>query len=96
MILLQPLQENQKSSIEESEMQREKFQENKTPLLFHSINYAAFIVFLVANLLTGLVNISIQTMYTSHFFAIIILTLYTSICLAWATHIHIHDWKLTL
>jgi phosphatidylinositol glycan class W len=91
MIFLQPLQVDD----DNDDMQRTKLQQSKTPLLLSSLNHSAMIVFLIANLLTGLINISIQTMYTSHFVAIIILTLYVSICLALATFVHFRGWKIS-
>jgi len=94
MVLLQPLESNGKAKAEGN--QKEKIQNTKTPLLLSSLNHAAFIVFLVANLFTGLINVSIQTMYTSQFTAIVILTLYTSLCLALATYAHLHGWKLPI
>ena len=85
MVLLQPLQAQGAAQAESC-----------TPLLLTSLNRASFLVFLAANLLTGLVNVSIHTMYTSHALALVILTLYTGLCLALATHAYIHGWRLPI
>ncbi|GJN88213.1 hypothetical protein Rhopal_001178-T1 [Rhodotorula paludigena] len=49
----------------------------RAPALFEAINRNGLVVFLAANLLTGLVNVSIQSMYTSDTLAVLILVLYT-------------------
>ncbi|KAL0946007.1 hypothetical protein HGRIS_012283 [Hohenbuehelia grisea] len=56
------------------------------PPLFEAINKNSLVIFLVANVVTGLVNLSMQTMYTSDFWAMVVLTVYSfTICgLAWA------------
>ncbi|GAA5835465.1 hypothetical protein JCM5353_000151 [Sporobolomyces roseus] len=53
--------------------------EPKAPIIFEAINRNGLIVFLVANLLTGLINVSIESMYTSHFNAILILVSYCAV-----------------
>jgi phosphatidylinositol glycan class W len=100
MILLQPLEaENGKSRAEgfaDDNEEEERKRDSKTPLLLASLNQASFLVFLVANLLTGLVNISIQTMYSTNLTSIFILTLYTTICLGLATLSYLQGWKLPI
>ncbi|GAA5836434.1 hypothetical protein JCM11251_007078 [Rhodosporidiobolus azoricus] len=56
------------------------------PAIFEAINRNGLVVFLAANLLTGLVNISIESMYASDRTAVAILVLYsgTVVGLAWA------------
>lgn len=56
------------------------------PLIFEAINRNGLIVFLVANLLTGLINVSIETMYSSKFTSISILLSYSSLVVgvAWS------------
>jgi len=51
-----------------------------TPLLLESLNRHSLVVFLVANVLTGLVNLSMRTMYASDTVAVIVLTLYLVAC----------------
>lgn len=70
--------------------------DDRTPLLLQSLNHSAFIIFLVANLLTGLVNVSFQTMYSSDLVAIVILTLYTATCLFLATLLYRANWRLPI
>ncbi|KAG6810913.1 hypothetical protein H0H92_009843 [Tricholoma furcatifolium] len=52
------------------------------PPLLDAINKNALVLFLVANVATGLVNLSIKTMYTSDLWAMVILSVYTFI-LSW-------------
>lgn len=47
-----------------------------TPHLFNLINDHAFPVFLLSNILTGLVNLSLSTMYTPHLLAFFVLVAY--------------------
>ncbi|PWN18080.1 hypothetical protein BCV69DRAFT_314922 [Microstroma glucosiphilum] len=47
-----------------------------TPHLFNLINDHAFPIFLLSNILTGLVNLSLSTMYTSHLVAFVVLVAY--------------------
>jgi phosphatidylinositol glycan class W len=56
------------------------------PALLEAINANGLAVFLIANLLTGLVNLSIQTMYASKGISVLVLLLYSGgVCsLAWA------------
>ncbi|GAA5823039.1 hypothetical protein JCM10212_004226 [Sporobolomyces blumeae] len=55
------------------------------PALFEAINKNGLVVFLVANVLTGLINVSIETMYSSDFVALVVLGSYLSVVLgiAW-------------
>ncbi|PWN33097.1 GWT1-domain-containing protein [Meira miltonrushii] len=68
----------------------------KTPSLFHALNAQAFTVFLLANLLTGLVNISIQTIFASNSFALFVLLLYLLTCLGIALLFQSQGWKLKI
>ncbi|KAK4705071.1 glucosaminylphosphatidylinositol acyltransferase, partial [Phenoliferia sp. Uapishka_3] len=56
------------------------------PAIFDAINRNSLVVFLVANLLTGLVNVSMQSMYASDLLALVVLLLYCGACVgaAWA------------
>ncbi|GAA6033374.1 hypothetical protein JCM8097_006719 [Rhodosporidiobolus ruineniae] len=56
------------------------------PAIFEAINRNGLVVFLAANLLTGLVNLSVQTMYASDSTAVAVLVLYSGavVGLAWA------------
>lgn len=47
-----------------------------TPHLFNLINDHAFPVFLLSNILTGLINLSLSTMYTPHLLAFLVLVAY--------------------
>lgn len=96
MILLQPLHVIDNETTAATQAKVDQLQQTKTPLVLTSLNHSAFVVFLIANLLTGLINILIQTMYTSQMVAIIILTLYVSACLAIATLFHRLRWKISL
>ena len=55
------------------------------PPLLEAINKNGLAVFLAANLLTGLINVSIRTMYVSDRMAIIVLVAYSSVLcsIAW-------------
>lgn len=68
----------------------------KTPSLFHALNAQAFAVFLLANLLTGLVNITIQTIFASNSFALFVLLLYLMTCLGVASLFHSQGWKVKI
>ncbi|KAK0557459.1 Glucosaminyl phosphatidylinositol (GlcN-PI) nositol acylation protein [Tilletia horrida] len=52
-----------------------------TPILLEALNRHSLAVFLLANLLTGLVNLSLKTMYASHSVALLVLSLYLAACL---------------
>ncbi|KAF9581694.1 Glucosaminyl phosphatidylinositol (GlcN-PI) nositol acylation protein [Lunasporangiospora selenospora] len=66
------------------------------PTLIEAVNRNGLAVFLVANVLTGLVNLSIKTLYTQNYHALAILTGYmalvTTIAWTWQTM----GWKLKL
>ncbi|GAA5872551.1 hypothetical protein JCM8547_006941 [Rhodosporidiobolus lusitaniae] len=55
------------------------------PAIFEAINRNGLVVFLVANLLTGLTNVSLRTMYASDQTALVVLTAYsaTVVGVAW-------------
>ncbi|KAK4049760.1 Glucosaminyl phosphatidylinositol (GlcN-PI) nositol acylation protein [Microbotryomycetes sp. JL221] len=48
----------------------------QAPALFEAINRNSLVVFLIANLLTGLVNVTIETMYASTMVAMVVLVCY--------------------
>ncbi|GAA5944193.1 glucosaminyl-phosphotidylinositol O-acyltransferase [Sporobolomyces koalae] len=50
-----------------------------SPLIFEAINRNGLAVFLIANLLTGLVNVSIETMYATNATSFAILTVYCAL-----------------
>ncbi|GAA5847976.1 hypothetical protein JCM3766R1_005927 [Sporobolomyces carnicolor] len=56
------------------------------PTIFRAINQNGLVVFLVANLLTGFVNVSIESMYTSDLKAMLVLLTYCSVVVgvAWS------------
>ncbi|CAD6903138.1 unnamed protein product [Tilletia controversa] len=51
-----------------------------TPVLLETLNRHSLPVFLVANVLTGLINLSIKTMYTPDILALLVLALYLAAC----------------
>ncbi|KAL8291730.1 hypothetical protein RQP46_001988 [Phenoliferia psychrophenolica] len=59
---------------------------NSAPAIFDAINRNSLVVFLVANLLTGLVNVSMESMYASDLVAMLVLGTYCAACVAvaWA------------
>ncbi|BGP53548.1 hypothetical protein JCM8202_001502 [Rhodotorula sphaerocarpa] len=59
---------------------------SSAPAIFAAINQNGLVVFLAANLLTGLVNVSFETMYASTTFALVILSGYAAavVGVAWA------------
>ncbi|WRT70318.1 uncharacterized protein IL334_007316 [Kwoniella shivajii] len=61
------------------------FPQIPTPLLLESINKNGLIVFLIANLGTGLVNVSMETMYVNTYLSMSVLILYSiGVCgIAW-------------
>lgn len=68
----------------------------KTPSLLHALNAHAFAVFLLANLLTGLVNVTIQTIFASNSFALFVLMLYLMTCLGIASIFQSQGWRLKI
>lgn len=54
--------------------------EGVTPVILEDLNRHSLTVFLIANLLTGLVNVSVKTMYTRDPVALVILLVYTGVC----------------
>ncbi|TXT11139.1 hypothetical protein VHUM_01890 [Vanrija humicola] len=64
------------------------------PPLLDAINRNGLVVFLVANLLTGLINVSMQTMYAGTAVAMTILTVYSAGVSAFAWAIRAHRIKL--
>jgi phosphatidylinositol glycan class W len=55
----------------------------KVPALLQALNTHSFAIFLLANLLTGLVNVTMQTMYASNTIAVVVLLLYLAACLGY-------------
>lgn len=49
-----------------------------------------------ANLLTGTINLTMQTMYATNAVAVFLLLLYTGTCLASASFLDVLDWKLRI
>ncbi|KAE8244550.1 hypothetical protein A4X13_0g6501 [Tilletia indica] len=58
--------------------------EGTTPVLLESLNRHSLLVFLVANVLTGLINLSIKTMYMPDILAFLVLVLYLTACMGTA------------
>lgn len=108
MVLLQPLDERAlrggtvkgKGPVAEEEEEEAYAGQGdgsaKTPSLLQALNANAFAVFLAANLLTGLVNVSMQTIYASDFVALAILIVYVSACLALASLAHYRGWRVKI
>ncbi|PWY99824.1 GWT1-domain-containing protein [Testicularia cyperi] len=67
-----------------------------TPGIIADLNRHSLLIFLVANLLTGLVNVSIQTMYTPDWIAALILMAYTATCCGVATLLTAKGFRLKL
>ncbi|BGO98161.1 Glucosaminyl phosphatidylinositol (GlcN-PI) nositol acylation protein [Rhodotorula toruloides] len=59
---------------------------SKSPAIFHALNQNGLVVFLVANLLTGLINVLLPTMYMRDSLAVIVLVGYAAVVVgvAWA------------
>ncbi|KAF9107169.1 Glucosaminyl phosphatidylinositol (GlcN-PI) nositol acylation protein [Mortierella sp. AM989] len=66
------------------------------PPLLEAINRNGLAVFLIANILTGLVNLNIKTLYTSNSQALAILTVYIATISAVAWVWQVKGWKLKL
>ncbi|PWN90677.1 GWT1-domain-containing protein [Acaromyces ingoldii] len=80
----------------EGRSEDEDEEDSLTPSLLKSLNSHAFAVFLIANLLTGTVNLTLQTMYSSDTVAVIILLLYTGVSLASASVLDVLGWRLKM
>ncbi|ODV94976.1 hypothetical protein PACTADRAFT_3862 [Pachysolen tannophilus NRRL Y-2460] len=63
---------------EEIETAIEKIYFKKTPKSLHSVNANSLLIFLVSNLLTGAVNMTINTLDCNNYYAILILIIYCS------------------
>jgi len=70
----------------ERSIQQYQQQPGNPPVLLEAINKNGLALFLLANVATGLINLTIPTMYTSDFWAMVVLCTYTfGMCLvAWA------------
>ncbi|KAF8523780.1 GWT1-domain-containing protein [Hysterangium stoloniferum] len=77
--LTQALQEGQRSGLSS--------EPRKPPTLLEAINLNGLLLFLLANVATGLINLAVRTMYASDLKAMVILSLYAfGICaVAWMT-----------
>uniref|UniRef100_A0A6V7MAH6 Phosphatidylinositol-glycan biosynthesis class W protein n=1 Tax=Bracon brevicornis TaxID=1563983 RepID=A0A6V7MAH6_9HYME len=49
---------------------------DSTPEIFQAVNYNGLIFFLIANLMTGLINMTIRTIYVESFYALQVVTYY--------------------
>lgn len=78
LVVLQPVEQARPSGSRDQG-------DSVTPAILEDLNRHSLTVFLVANLLTGLVNVTTQTMYTRDSLALLILLLYTGTCCALAT-----------
>jgi phosphatidylinositol glycan class W len=67
-----------------------------TPRILDDINRHSLVVFLVANLLTGVVNMATQTMYARDAVAVLILLVYTGACCAFARLLTARRFRLKL
>ncbi|KAJ9580799.1 hypothetical protein L9F63_024015 [Diploptera punctata] len=64
------------------------------PVILDAINYNGLAFFLLANLLTGLVNVSVRTLYVDTGLSVVILCGYM-LTLCWLTHL-LHRRQLRL
>jgi len=66
------------------------------PPLLEAVNKNGLAVFLVANIMTGLVNLTVQTLYTPNLQALGILTVYIAAVSGLAWTWQVMGWKLKL
>ncbi|KAF9925732.1 Glucosaminyl phosphatidylinositol (GlcN-PI) nositol acylation protein [Linnemannia zychae] len=66
------------------------------PPLLEAVNKNGLAVFLVANVLTGLVNLTIKTLYTPNIQALVVLTIYIAVVTGMAWTWQVMGWKLKL
>ncbi|SNX84575.1 related to GWT1 - GPI-anchored wall transfer protein [Melanopsichium pennsylvanicum] len=71
LFILQPVEQEQENATQVDSV---------TPKILEDLNKHSLIVFLAANLLTGLVNMTTDTMYTSDAVALLIVLVYTGAC----------------
>ncbi|GLH06013.1 Phosphatidylinositol-glycan biosynthesis class W protein [Gryllus bimaculatus] len=64
------------SSVTKTEKRVTKDSEGHVPILFNAINYNGLAFFLIANVFTGLINLSIQTLWVNDMCSVIIIFLY--------------------
>ncbi|XP_044587156.1 GPI-anchored wall transfer protein 1-like [Cotesia glomerata] len=53
----------------------------KCPTIFQAVNYNGLVFFLISNLLTGIVNLRIKTLYVNEYNAIFLICSYVAICI---------------
>ncbi|KAK0562949.1 Glucosaminyl phosphatidylinositol (GlcN-PI) nositol acylation protein [Tilletia horrida] len=70
--------------------------EGTTPLLLEILNRHSLAVFLVANILTGLINLSMKTMYAPDWAALLVLALYLVACFGSAVALETYQIRLRL
>ncbi|CAG8445261.1 11939_t:CDS:2 [Cetraspora pellucida] len=70
--------------------------ERNLPLIFEAVNSNGLAIFLLANILTGLVNLSIRTLFVNDGLAECILAAYMFVIVAIAVWFNINDWKFKL
>ncbi|SPC61632.1 related to GWT1 - GPI-anchored wall transfer protein [Ustilago sp. UG-2017b] len=80
--VLQPVEQVEQQSADRGVGERVK--DAVTPMILEDLNRHSLTVFLAANLLTGLVNVLVKTMYTRDAVAMTVLLGYTGVCCALA------------
>lgn len=81
MLILQPVeQQEQQEQQEQRQSTPTQQRDSVTALILQDLNRHSLTVFLAANLLTGLVNLTLKTMYIRDAVAVVILLAYTGIC----------------
>lgn len=67
-----------------------------SPYLYEAINYNGLIFFLIANVVTGLINLTIKTKLVSTFYSVLILFCYMFVNSATVFLLYLKQWKLKL
>ncbi len=98
LFVLQPVEQSTDSAAQSSTQHGQDVTpaDPVTPGLLADLNRHSLTVFLAANLLTGLVNVTTQTMYTRDSVALIILLMYTGACCALARLLTARGFRLKL
>ncbi|KAI9144225.1 GWT1-domain-containing protein [Paraphysoderma sedebokerense] len=67
-----------------------------TPLIFRAVNQAQLATFLIANVFTGLINMSINTLTTSAFNSFLVITMYTIVVTGISVILYLRGWVLRI
>ncbi|XP_008543978.1 uncharacterized protein LOC103568786 [Microplitis demolitor] len=68
----------------------------KSPIIFQAVNYNGLIFFLISNLLTGVVNLRIKTLYVDEYNAVLLICSYAAICIFSVFVLYRYNIKLKL